>query len=77
MRLCGVVGRCVQTYELWDGETKAKCRVPWTQGTQWGGPDLEACQWPSAQGARQPSSEQTGNTLKGGMEFYLKAKARI
>ncbi|KAJ1491876.1 hypothetical protein T484DRAFT_3066423 [Baffinella frigidus] len=30
--------------------TKPKCRVPWVNGTEWGGPDWESCPYPQAEG---------------------------
>ena len=42
-----------QTYELWDGETEPKCRVPWTTGYETGGPAGWSCPtWPEADGTR-------------------------
>ncbi|KAJ1467088.1 hypothetical protein T484DRAFT_1859849 [Baffinella frigidus] len=48
--VCETGGECNDwTYELWEGMTKAKCRVPWVNGTEWGGPDWESCPSPQAE----------------------------
>jgi hypothetical protein len=43
-RTCESGGECNDwTYEVWDGETQPKCRVPWTEGDDWGGPNWDSC----------------------------------
>jgi len=63
--VCENGGTCNDwTYELWEGETEAKCRVPWATGSEWGGPAWESCpMYPQAQGVWDDACVWQGLTL--------------